>query len=172
MKKLLFLSFLFLFVIKGFSQTIYNTDSTKSYSVKNGSYVEDKTDGEVDAASININYGEHDIYSVGVRFGIKNTILDFGFGSNIKSMQNTNDYVYHIAVYKIGIGRRLSENFSVGIDGIYIEKWVQQSQVTKVQDNSTNIGLFLSYKLVDFVDLNFTTNSLTGNSVGVSFNLK
>ena len=164
MKKLLFLSFLILFVIKGFTQTIYNKDSTKSYSVKNGSYVEDKTDGEVDYTSININYGENDIYSVGVRFFINETILDFGFGKTIKN----NNSLSHTTLGRIGIGRTIGDIFSVGVDYIYTEELSNLPNI----NNYHNIGLFLSYKLVGNVDLNFTTNSLTGNSVGLSLKLK
>ena len=150
MKKLLLLSFLFLFAIKGFSQ-----EKAKSDSI------------DIDGVSLNVNYSENDIYSAGIRFVLDKSIIDVGFGNTIKSTEKINNGSPNINTYRFGLGRKVSDDFSVGIDYVYTKKFINSLLV----DDRSNIGIFLTYRVYKFIDLNFMTNNCTGNSLGVSFNL-
>ena len=162
-------------MIKGFSQRLYFIDSVfkKSFVLENGVYVDEKNHSFLDSVScsINLNYGENDIISFGIRIiNNKDNIIDLCIGTTSPNYHHNEHSI--IAIYKIGLGRRINEDLSLGIDYIFSEKTQYDNLVIKYVENANhNIGLFISYKIYNQVDLNFTSNSCTGNSVGISLSL-
>ena len=128
--------------------------------------------------SININYGENDIWSGGIRVEINKFVYDFALGSTFNGYNNdinrpNNFSVIRTFIGKLGVGKKVTKDFIVGIDYQYTEYKQKNNSNSSGQilDTKHNFGMFFNYSLSNEIGLNFTTNTLIGNSVGISFNI-
>ena len=152
MKKIIIVIFLFL-GIKGFSQTEYNIHDTIS------KYYRSIPSNNDDIMYININYGENDILSAGARLEVYKIVYDFALGC---------DNYNNINIFRLGIGKKITKDFVIGVD---YQLTIYDYDYGKNVYSKHNFGMFLNYTIFDYIGINYTSNSLTGNSVGLSFTI-
>ena len=190
MKKLLVFSFFLVFYISLFAQNTsiedprvfnnnklygFNYDTAKHQRILDTHQKDSVWSSYTSYRGINLNYGDNDIWSGGFRYIIKDIVYDISLGSTFNGYESNATYIdgqtkNEILVYKIGIGKKITEDFIIGID--YQHTQFRSKTCTGNIYNETvyeknNFGLFCTYYFDNF-GINFTTNSLTGNSIGIS----
>jgi len=111
--------------------------------------------------TININYGENELISFGVKFAPDyNYYVGISYSTN--NLSET-PKLLDVSDVKLGIGKIYNKSLYVGTDAIFtIFKPLTGSDVTKFA-----IGLNFTYLLTPIIGINFTSNNVTGNSIGL-----
>jgi len=172
MKKIILPIFLLMGTF-GFSQSKYDS-LVKSYNdsiSKNYENSESNPDGYT--MSVNLNYVENDIWSGGFRVEINKIIYDFNYGSTFNGYNNiATSPLNKTTIYKVGIGKKVAKDFVLGIDYQYTEYKQKNNYYSNEQilDKKHNFGMFFNYCICKSIGINYTINTITGNSIGLSYN--